>query len=116
MAIVGSRDFPRLDLVERFVRTLARRDPSVIVLSGRARGVDQAAESTAKEMGLRFIPFVADWDAFGRRAGVLRNIEMIDESTEVWAFWDGRSRGTKHSIDYAFEQEKLRGYLTLYTY
>lgn len=54
VAIVGSRDFKDLDKVRAFVRSLP---PSACVISGGARGVDQAAEAKAIECGL----FVASY-------------------------------------------------------
>lgn len=46
LAIVGSRDFPRLDKVVSFVQKLR---PQTIVVSGGARGVDKTAEIAAKK-------------------------------------------------------------------
>ena len=34
-------------------------------------------------------------------AGVIRNRQIVDHCDQVIAFWDGKSRGTKSSIDYA---------------
>jgi ABC-type sugar transport system substrate-binding protein len=43
--------------------------------------------------------FHADWDQFGKRAGYLRNEQMLNQHpTAVWAFWDGQSRGTLHTM------------------
>jgi hypothetical protein len=44
VAIVGSRDFKDLEKVRAFVRSLP---PNACVISGGARGVDQAAEAEA---------------------------------------------------------------------
>ncbi len=38
----------------------------------------------------------------GRRAGPERNIRMLDSTPDlVLAFWDGQSRGTRHTISEA---------------
>jgi hypothetical protein len=95
LAIVGSRDFPDLDQVRQFVRTL----PSgTTVVSGGARGVDRCAAAAARSRGLRVIEFLAQWDRFGRRAGFLRNEQIVERCGRMVAFWDGRSSGTHHAI------------------
>jgi hypothetical protein len=42
--------------------------------------------------------FQADWKRFGRKAGQMRNAEIVRNVVEVAAFWDGRSRGTLNTI------------------
>jgi hypothetical protein len=44
--------------------------------------------------------FLADWKRDGRRAGILRNLRMLEfgKPDEVLAFWDGSSKGTAHMI------------------
>lgn len=103
-AIVGSRDFERLDLVARFVQTLTPKED--IVVSGGARGVDSIAETTAEQIGVGVISFRPDWETYGKKAGIIRNKWIIDEADRVVAFWDGKSKGTKHSIDLAIQSGK----------
>ena len=45
--------------------------------------------------------YPADWEQYGPRAGYIRNSEMAKVATHLIAFWDGRSKGTKHMIDIA---------------
>lgn len=103
VAIVGSRDFPALELVDVFVGTLA---PDTIVISGGARGVDQRAESAARKRGLAVEVFRPDWSK-GPHAGLERNALMVERADRVTAFWNGTSRGTKNSIDLARRAGKL---------
>ncbi len=98
IAIVGSRDFRNFDMVNTYVNSLP--DDTVIV-SGGARGVDTCAEIAAKKRGLRTIIHPADWNKHGKKAGFLRNSDIVNDADKVVAFWDGKSRGTKHSIDLA---------------
>lgn len=97
IAIVGSRDFPKLDLVTEFVNMLP--SDSVIV-SGGARGVDRTAETAARARGLQCIIHKPDWDRDGRRAGLARNGLIVRDCEDgaLVAFWDGKSRGTQDSI------------------
>jgi hypothetical protein len=42
--------------------------------------------------------FHADWDGLGKRAGFIRNEEVVSYCDVLVAFWDGVSRGTAHAI------------------
>ena len=77
-------------------------DFDVTIVSGGARGADAAAERCAREYGYELEVHPADWDKHGKRAGILRNLEMLDSGVGcVLAFWDGKSRGTAHTIEEA---------------
>ena len=94
-AIVGSRSYPRSDVVEAFVAALPA---GTVVVSGSAPGVDSIAEHAAKARGLEVTVFPADWDRHGRKAGPIRNAEIVAGADRVVAFWDGRSRGTLNTV------------------
>ena len=72
-----------------------------IILSGTARGADRLGEKWAKENGISIEKYPAEWDKYGRRAGYVRNSAMAQNAEALVAFWDGRSRGTKHMITLA---------------
>lgn len=99
VAIIGSRGFPRPNLV----RGLVRRLPSdTIVVSGACpNSPDEWAADEARLTWLKVIEYPAEWDKHGKRAGFLRDIKIIQEADRVVAFWDGVSKGTKHGIDEA---------------
>jgi len=91
IAVVGSREYPRLDEVRNFVASLP---PDVGVISGGAKGVDTAAEEEAKRCGLSFRLFPANWKKHGKGAGFKRNKEMYDFCDYAVVFWDGQSKGS----------------------
>lgn len=95
LAIVGSRDYPNLEAVRRYVR---EQHPTTVIISGGARGVDRTAVEEAKRLGMLYEVYPADWDRYGKRAGYLRNETIVSKASEVTAFWDGHSRGTQHTI------------------
>lgn len=103
VAIVGSRDFPVLHYVEDYIRELP---PGTILVSGGARGPDSVARLIAPRCGFGSVTFFPDWNAYGRRAGFVRNALIVDFADRVVAFWDGKSRGTKHSIGHALRTGK----------
>ncbi len=109
--IAGSRDFNDYELLKREVLNIVkynnRPKEFVKIVSGGARGADRLGEQFAKEFDLKVKQFVPDWDGLGKRAGYVRNADMAKFACEngnqgiLIAFWDGKSKGTKHMIDLA---------------
>lgn len=98
IAIVGSRDYSHLDEVRQFVWEQER---TTVIISGGAAGVDRAAVDEARRLHMPYEVYLPDWNVHGRAAGPIRNRVIVEASDEVVAFWDGRSRGTKSTIDMA---------------
>lgn len=101
IAIVGSREYPNLEDVRDFVRSLP---PGFVIVSGGAKGVDRVAEDEAVKVGLKVEVFYPDWAKYGKRAGFLRNVGIVEAADELVAFWDGESKGTMHSVRLAKEK------------
>lgn len=126
IAIVGSRDFPRLEWVRGFVDQILHEAlraygklpatldelPAVtrnlVILSGGARGVDSTAVERARMHKIFVEEIPAEWDRLGKGAGMIRNTEIVARADEVYAFWDGESRGTWDTIKKARAAGKLR--------
>lgn len=100
IVIAGSRDYPNLTQVKNYVLNLPI---GTTVISGGTHGVDQAAEDTALATGLAVEIHKADWQTYGKRAGYIRNEEMVSRADKVVVFWDGVSPGSKHTIDLALK-------------
>jgi len=95
--ICGSRSlFPTLDVLNAAVEA-SGFDPSEVVC-GCAEGVDQAGAAWAEAQGIPVKHFPANWKRFGRRAGPMRNTEMVAYAEGVIAVWDGESNGTRDTI------------------
>ncbi len=71
------------------------------IISGMAKGADTLAIRYSNERGLTKILFPANWKVYRRRAGFLRNEDMLSIATHLVAFWDGKSHGTQHMIEIA---------------
>lgn len=112
VAIVGSRDFPKLTRVDQRIAQLrdfqASCDIPVKIISGGARGIDSRARVVCRDYGYiaDFEEFPADWESDGKAAGYKRNERLIEMADLVIAFWDGESKGTKHTIDLALKHKK----------
>jgi hypothetical protein len=78
-----------------------------IIIEGEARGADQIAGEIASELGLLVEKFPANWQRHGRKAGHIRNAQMLCEGkpTEVIAFHEdwANSRGTRNMITISLE-------------
>ncbi len=103
LIIAGGRDFGDLNQVHEvaphILKGYKRKD--ILIISGTARGADRMGEAFAKEHKLHLQQMPARWDEFGKSAGYKRNVEMAKRATHLLAFWDGKSKGTKHMIDIA---------------
>ena len=77
-------------------------DENITVIHGGAWGADTAADIAARTLGYDIECFTPDWKRYGRSAGIVRNLDMLDQNPDVvLAFWDGVSRGTAHTINEA---------------
>lgn len=92
VAVVGSRGLRAPDLT-RFLP-----DDTDEIISGGAVGVDTDAALYARTHGLPLTVIRPDYPRYGRRAPIMRNLQIIDAADFVLAFWDGRSRGTAFVI------------------
>ena len=98
-AIIGSRNLMVSDLGKYLPKITTE------IVSGGARGVDYCAKEYAVKNGLILTEFLPEYNKYGRGAPLKRNLLIINYADEVYAFWDGKSKGTKFVID----QCKKRG-------
>lgn len=97
--VCGSREWRDGSLIRYRLHRLPR---GTTVIHGAARGADQIAGRVADTFGFDVQEFPADWRGKGRRAGILRNLEMLDQRPDlVLAFQVDDSTGTQHTIDEA---------------
>lgn len=97
LIIAGSRSLPE-EFQYRLVPLSWKFRPTEIVC-GMAKGPDLWGKEFGESWGIEVVEFPAQWDLFGKRAGYVRNEQMADYADALLAFWDGKSRGTKHMID-----------------
>lgn len=100
VAIVGGREFDDYNLIEKTLHEYFDDVSKIsLIISGGARGADSLAEEFAKNHQLPLKVYYADWKAYGKYAGFTRNTKIVREADIVFAFWDGRSKGTANTID-----------------
>ncbi len=74
-----------------------------LIVSGGAKGIDQVAEKYADKKGIAKLIIKPNYQKFGRGAPLIRNKEIVENADLILAFWDGKSRGTIHSVKYAMK-------------
>jgi hypothetical protein len=100
--VCGSRRWQDRDAIINRLADLTYRNPEVTIVHGNAGGADKIAHQEAQKLGFFVEPHPADWKQHGKRAGYLRNEEMVNLGADLCiAFWDGRSNGTRHTMDLA---------------
>ena len=101
--IAGGRDFnsPVSQYKDEVLALLP--DEDIEIVSGTANGADKWGEKLARRCNYPIKKFPADWDAYGKGAGHIRNKEMAEYANHLIAFWDGVSRGTNNMIEEATE-------------
>jgi len=115
LAVVGSRTFNNFELLNEIiwgifgdicVPELGKLDT---IISGGAKGADSIAKRWAlinEPVGIKYIEHLPEWNEHGKKAGYIRNQFIINDCDILLAFWDGKSKGTKHSIELAKKAKK----------
>lgn len=98
LSVIGSRSFQNEDLLCNTIEGIS--DSITLIISGGAKGADELAEKWAKRNSIPFKPILPEWEKFGKAAGIKRNRLIVEESDFCLIFWDGKSAGTKSSIEF----------------
>lgn len=111
--VCGSRDYGNGPALRAIVggaclpgKRVSDGGTPVTIISGGAKGADAlAAEFAKSRQPCIHEEYPADWDRYGKRAGYVRNQQMLDEGKPdlVIAFYSGteRSKGTAMMVDIA---------------
>jgi len=101
--VCGSRDWTDMEVIRQ---RLCQFSSETVIIQGDARGADLLAKKVAEDIGLEVESFPADWERHGRKAGPIRNRQMLDREPDlVIAFHSclPQSRGT---VDTIYEANK----------
>ena len=103
VAVIGGRDFSNYELLVKTINDIKGID---LIVSGGALGADSMGAHYANHNNIPTLIFKPDWRKYGKGAGFIRNKDIINNSDIVVAFWDGKSKGTRNSIDTALKLNK----------
>lgn len=106
LIVAGSRNVTNYNCLKFYIDEYRKKIKVTTIISGGAKGADKFGEKYAWENNLVLEIYEADWTNLGKAAGYRRNEVMARKGDLLIAFWDGKSRGTKHMIDIA-EREGL---------
>ena len=93
LAVIGSRNLTKA-VIDGYISEEVDE-----IVSGGARGIDSLARDYAVRKGIRLTQILPKYEKYGRAAPLKRNEEIAKYADEAIAFWDGRSKGTQHTIE-----------------
>ena len=93
LAIIGSRSITDVNIKDLLP------DGVTEIVSGGARGIDLLARKFAVENDLKLTEFLPDYKRYGRFAPLKRNEQIANYADKAIAFWDGKSKGTKYTVE-----------------
>lgn len=100
LLIAGSRSITSFDFSD-----FVPQDTDLIICGG-ANGIDALAENYADKKRISKLVLFPKYNQYGKAAPLKRNELMVDLADEVLIIWDGVSRGTKYTVDYANKVNK----------
>jgi len=103
IGIVGSRN---LNLEPSFIIDKLKNYNITEIVSGGAKGIDSLAKEVSTILNIPFTEFKPDYNEYGRIAPFIRNEQIVDHSDVIFAFWDGESRGTQHTLKIAKRKKR----------
>ena len=98
--VVGSRGILNFDLSEYIPRE------TELIISGGGKGIDSIAEEYADKHKISKLIIRPQYNKYKKAAPLKRNEIMVELADIVIAVWDGKSRGTAYTVDYAKKQNK----------
>lgn len=100
LLVVGSRSITDFD-----VSPYISSDVDTII-SGGACGIDRLAEQYADLHRLSKLIIRPRYDLYGRAAPLKRNEQMVNMADALLIIWDGHSKGTQYTMQYAKKKNK----------
>lgn len=111
LLIAGSRSLEGhletpLEAIEAIIKE--RQIKPTTILSGMAKGPDYWGYRYGKFRNIPVEKFIPDWDEHGKKAGFLRNLELVNAADYAIIFLNKtvKSNGTRHTIGLLKEAQK----------
>tara|TARA_B100000749_G_C18448474_1_gene475246 strand:+ start:1270 stop:1647 length:378 start_codon:yes stop_codon:yes gene_type:complete len=108
LLVTGGRDFtdqPRIWTALDWFRDKYNVD---CLFHGAARGVDTICANWASSRNIHVAEARADWDLYGKKAGIVRNQLMLDWNPDYLIAFPG-GRGTGHMVRIAMTRKANTG-------
>ena len=96
--VTGSRDWRDWATVAKALKDASSELRTVVVSGACPTGADMIAERYAEDRGWTIERHPADWDKYGKKAGPIRNSQMVALGADVClAFIRNESKGATHT-------------------
>lgn len=111
--ISGSQDFKDYNLLKEkcdfYLSRKIKDGKKIVVISGGTEGADKLGEKYAAENGFEVRRFIADWNRFGKFAGLRRNQQMTEIGNACIAFFSsyGDNKGVTNLVSIARKNHLL---------
>lgn len=107
LLIAGSRSIDTFDLSPYIT------EKPELIITGGAMGIDRLAEEYADQHRLSKLILRPQYNRYGKAAPIKRNEQMVDLADRVLVIWDGMSKGSQRTIQYAKQKEKIIEIITV---
>jgi hypothetical protein len=105
--ICGDRNYNDFEAMECYLAEFPITcDEPLFIISGGCRGADKLAERYCKKWKIPFKEYPADWDTYGKRAGPIRNRQMLDADPDIVIAFHQNLHKSKGTIDTIKEANK----------
>lgn len=111
--ISGGQDFKDYNLLKEkcdfYLSRKIKEGKKIIVISGGTEGADKLGEKYAAEKGYEVRRFIADWNRFGKFAGLRKNQQMTEIGNACIVFLSsyGENKGANNLISTARKNHLL---------
>lgn len=106
--VCGGRHFSDYVLLEKTINGIIAESgcADIEIVSGHCVGADRLGELYAEKHNARVKIFSAEWEKYGKCAGITRNKQMVDYISDfknkiVIAFVSANTKGTRNTIVFA---------------
>lgn len=106
VAVVGSRHFRDRAYLYFVLDKFQEKHGISHIVSGGAKGADSLATLYANDKCIPYTVYPANWDRYGKSAGMVRNDQIVHDCDVVLAFPTKESVGTWDTIRKAEKAEK----------
>lgn len=97
--VCGDRFWSNREVIRERLGRFKGQD--ILIIHGAARGADTIGGAVGVALGFEVMAIPAEWDKFGKSAGPIRNLKMLDMKPDlVLAFHNNIaiSKGTAHTV------------------
>ena len=100
LLVVGSRSIEKFDLSPYISKDVE------LIITGGASGIDTLAEKFADQNKISKLILRPQYHIYKKAAPLKRNEKMVDLADEILVIWNGKSKGTQYTVEYAKRKNK----------